>query len=109
MIRLPSLGQLFKMLLHGRIDMLISKELVAEYTLQTEFTAREAAQITSSPENIAPPSYDYLLFSKEKSTAKYYLNALNKGLRKLRASGRYDEFIGNYKNGMYLKTTPLEN
>lgn len=101
-IRLSSLAQLFNMLLSDRIDILISKELVAEYTLQTEFTHEQAAQFDSRPENIAPPSYDYLLFSKKKPTAKYYLNALNSGLRKLHASGKFDEFLVNYKIGNYL-------
>jgi polar amino acid transport system substrate-binding protein len=101
-IRVSRLKQLFEMLLRGRIDMLISKELVADYTLQTEFTHKQAAQLDFSPENNAPPSYDYLLFSKKKPTAKYYLNALNNGLKKLRTSGKYDEVIENYKKGKYL-------
>jgi polar amino acid transport system substrate-binding protein len=101
-IRVPRLKQLFLMLLNDRIDMLISKKLVANYTLQTEFTHKQAAQLDLSLENNAPPSYDYLLFSKKKSTAKYYLNALNRGLKKLHTSGKYDEFIENYKKGKYL-------
>ena len=101
-IRVRSLKQLFKMLLSGRINILISKKLVAEYTLQTEFTHTQALQLDSTPENRDRPSYDYLLFSKKKPTAQYYLNALNNGLKKLRISGKYDEFIDNYNNGKYL-------
>ena len=103
-IRVSRLKQLFEMLLSGRVDMVISKEFVADYTLQNEFTQQQVAQLDFSPENNAPPSYDYLLFSKRKPTAKYYLNALNSGLKKLRFSGRYYELIENYKKGEYLIT-----
>ena len=101
-IKVSSLKQLFQMLLADRIDMLISKELVANYTLQTEFTKTEVGKLESSPERIALPSYDYLLFSKKKSTSKYFLNAFNVGMKKLQASGKYDELIAHYIKGEYL-------
>mgnify|MGYP003384551098 FL=1 len=101
-VRVSRLKQLFDMLLSGHVDMVISKEFVADYTLQNEFTQKQIAQLDSSPENNAPPSYDYLLFSKRKPSAKYYLNALNSGLKKLHFSGRYYELIENYKKGEYF-------
>lgn len=105
-IEIRSLNQLFKMLLTDRIDVVISKELVADYTLQSEFTSDEQNKITSLPEIIAEPSYDYLLLSKKKPTAEYYLKALNRGLKKLHLSGRYNELIDNYKKGEYLLNLP---
>ncbi len=101
-IRVSRLKQLFEMLLSGHVDMVISKEFVADYTLQHEFTQQQIAQLDFSPENNAPPSYDYLLFSKRKPTAEYYLRALNSGLKKLHFSGRYYELIENYRKGEYL-------
>lgn len=105
-IEIRSLNQLFKMLLADRIDVVISKELVAEYTLENEFTSYEQNQITSLPEIIAAPSYDYLLLSKKRPSAEYFLNALNRGLKKLHLSGRYDELIDNYSKGEYLLDLP---
>ena len=101
-IRVVRLKQLFQMLLIGRIDIIISKELVADYTLQTEFSNEEALKLDSKPENDAPPSYDYLLFSKNKPSAEYYLNALNNGLKKLHTNGKYSQFLDNYKNRKYF-------
>lgn len=102
--RVTTLKQLFRMLFSGRIDILISKKLVAEYTLQTEFSHEQVAQLNSIPEMIGSPDYDYLLFSKKKPTVQYYLKALNSGLKKLRASGQYDQFIENYYKGKYLNS-----
>ena len=101
-IRVSSLIQLFELLLAERIDTFISKELVAQYILQTKFSQKMAKQLDFTRENLDPPSYDYLLISKNRDNAVYYLNAINSGLKKLRASGKFSKFINDYKNGRYL-------
>jgi polar amino acid transport system substrate-binding protein len=91
------------MLLNHRIDIVISKEWVAQYVLQSEFTADLIAQLDSSPEIVEPPSYDYLLFSKLRPNAQNLMEAFNSGLKKLRASGRYDVILEAFKKGEYIK------
>jgi len=101
-LRVNNLKQLFEMLLAERIDAVASKELVAQYTLQTEFSYRQVSQLAFVAENEGPSTYDYLLLSKKKKSSPFFLEALNRGLKKLHNSGRYDEFINNYKKGGYL-------
>ncbi|MEH6346947.1 MAG: ABC transporter substrate-binding protein [Bermanella sp.] len=101
-LRANNLKQLFEMLLAERIDAVVSKELVAQYTLQTEFSPDQISQLASLPENLGPSTYDYLLLSKKKKSSPFFLEALNRGLKKLHSSGQYNEFIANYKKGEYL-------
>jgi polar amino acid transport system substrate-binding protein len=100
--RVSSLKRLFVMLLNGRIDVVISKEWVARHALQVNFSSEQIAQIASRPENNEPPSYDYVLLSKKRPAAQYLLKSLNKGLKKLRASGKYDAFLKAFENGDYI-------
>lgn len=102
--RVSSLSQLFSMLFAGRIDLIISKVWVAQYVLQSNFSSDQNKQIMSLAENEEPPSYDYVLISKKSPNAKFYLNAVNNGLKKLKESGKYDMFIKAFKNGDYLRS-----
>jgi len=101
-VRVSKLKQLFRMLLRDRIDLVISKVWVAKYDLQTNFAAEQIAQITSQPENNEPPSYDYVLFPKKKPGSQHLRDSLNKGLKKLRASGTYDAFLNAFEDGGYV-------
>lgn len=101
--RVRSLKQLFRMLLRDHIDIVISKEWVARYALQSNFPPEQITQIGASPENAEGPSYDYVLFPRKKPTSLHFLTALNKGLAKLRASGRYDAIMEGLRKGDYAK------
>ncbi len=101
--RVTTLKQLYLMLLKGHIDIVISKEWVGRYVLQSEFTPRQIAQIESSPETADPPSYDYLLISKLRPNFKNLLEVFNAGLKKLHKSGRYDAILKAFRNGEYVK------
>jgi polar amino acid transport system substrate-binding protein len=101
--RVSSLKQLFNMLQKRRIDIVISKEWVAQYILQSEFTADVLAQLDSRPEVVGPASYDYLLFSKSRTNAQILMETFNSGLKNLRASGRYDVILKDLEKGEYLK------
>jgi len=99
--RVSGQEQLFRMLLAGRIDLVISKAQVAQNILQTHFSTEEANQIELRPENSKKPGYDYLLISKQKPNARYYMNAFNSGLEKLHANGQYQMFIEAFLKGEY--------
>ena len=100
--RVNTLKQAFRMLLFDRVDMVISKGRVATYELQSNFAEEEITQLDSRPENVKPVSYDYLLFSKKRPNAQYFLEAFNRGLKKLYASGKYNQFLRAFETGGYI-------
>ena len=90
------------MLLSNRVDMVISKEWVARYALQLDFAPDQLARLEYRPENAEAGTYDYLLLSKKAPNAQYYLTAINNGLKKLRASGRYDAILQAFRRGEFM-------
>jgi len=102
--RVSSLKKLFNMLRKRRIDIVISKEWVARYVLQSEFTAEVLGQLDSRPEVVGPANYDYLLFSKSRTNAQNLMETFNSGLKELRASGRYDVILDDMEKGEYFKS-----
>ena len=95
--------QNFKMLLRGRVDIVISKGRVGEFVLRNHFTTNEIDLLTRRPESAAAPSHDYLLISKRGPQPEYFLKSFNRGLERLRRSGRYEEIMENFENGAYAK------
>jgi len=100
--RVGNLRQAFGMLLLDRVDIVISKGRVATYVLQSDFTKDEIAQLDYRSENLKPASYDYLLFSKRSPNARHYLNAFNRGIKKLHASGDFDKLLRAFEAGDYI-------
>ena len=91
------------MLVAGRIDVVISKRHVATPLLRTRFTSAQRARIASIPvSQKTTPVYDYLLISKQSEHAEYYLDAFNRGLRKLQDSGEYQQLIDGLLHGEYV-------
>lgn len=78
----------FKKLLKGRIDLFPSDSLVGQKTLQEFFGKREAAKVTHHPRPMSGRT-GHLLVSKKASNGGELLAAFNRGLAKLRDSGRY--------------------
>ena len=105
--------QNFKMLLSDRIDILLSSDVIGSYELNKNFSPEEAFKITTYPrfedhehhdddhENVTEDSY-YNLMSKESKKGKYFNEAFNRGIKKLRKSGRYDELMVDMQAGKYI-------
>lgn len=100
-VRLDKLVQGFSMLLAGRVDTVVSKKIVAEQVLIKNFTQAQRAKLTLMPISNDKPSYDYLLISRQVKHAEYLLGAFNRGLKKIHASGEYQDLMDNLLNGAY--------
>lgn len=101
--RVRDLKIAFLMLLNNRVDMVISKERVADHALQSNFQSSQISQIQRIAEHEDTNQYDYLLFSRRSPNAKFFLEAYNRGLKKLKEGGLYDKFLADLKAGKYIK------
>jgi polar amino acid transport system substrate-binding protein len=90
----------FRMLEINRVDLVISKERVAQYELQKLFPDRPAL-FSRTREHLSPQSFDYLIISKKSPDARFFVDAFNRGLARLKASGRYSKFLRDFTDGVY--------
>lgn len=103
--RVPSDEMNFAKLLKNRIQIFPQTKDVGYAMLQKNFSPEEAAQITHHPRPIVTEKL-LLLFSKKVSANKERLILFNRGLKKLRDSGRYDQYIQESQRGEYRVITP---
>lgn len=106
--RVRDLKIAFLMLLNNRVDMVISKERVADHTLQSEFTVAQTSRLDRVAEHEDEDRYDHLLISRKSPHAEYFANAYSKGLQKLHSSGFYDRFLADLKSGKYIKSVAAQ-
>jgi polar amino acid transport system substrate-binding protein len=95
--RFPSLVRALKMLSVQRLDLVIAPERAGKAILAAHFKNI----VSSLDEKIAilddPIEMDYLLISKKSPEGEHFKDALDKGLKKIKASGLYDQIIKDYK------------
>lgn len=106
--RVPTIQQNFKKLLSGRIQLYIVADVVGYYELQTNFTSEQVGLITHTLENTLPAENYHLILSKKANKGRYFLKAFNCGLRQLKKSGKYDQFVEESKRGDYIIKTNSE-
>ncbi|MCP4718084.1 MAG: transporter substrate-binding domain-containing protein [Desulfobacteraceae bacterium] len=82
----------FRMLLRGYIDIFPLAKEVAFLLLKDKFSQKEREKITFHPKIINSGEM-YLLFSKKKKKNQEMVKRFNRGLKKLRHSGTYNEFV----------------
>lgn len=90
----------FRKLLKGRIDLFPSDPLVGQKILLEAFGIRAAEQVTYHHKPMVAPT-GHLLFSRKNANAEVLLAAFNRGLAKLRESGRYTLFQAELISGKY--------
>ena len=90
----------FRKLLAGRFQIFPSDLYGGQAVLDAHFTPEEAAQITHHPLPYSITGY-HLLLSRKLATNSALLAKFNSGLRKLHASGRYDQMIEAFQRGDY--------
>jgi len=90
----PTILQNFKKMLKGRIDIAPSSKLVGLHILKNTFKPEIAKLFTYSEKEIFVESEKtYLLVSKKHPRGKELVDKLDRGILKLKASGRYQEIL----------------
>lgn len=90
----------FKKLLKGRIDLFPTSDLVGQKLLKENFTLKEAKKVTFNPSPLMSVP-GHLLFSRKLVNGEELVTVFNRGLAKLRESGRYDQFWTDLIAGKY--------
>lgn len=98
--RVPSDIQNFKKMFANRIQILPQSLDVGYYMLQTEFPDK-ASSVTHHPKSINQ-SNNYLALSKKKPNSLDLLMRFNRGLKKLKANGKYDQYFKESRRGDYI-------
>ncbi|MBB5019218.1 polar amino acid transport system substrate-binding protein [Chitinivorax tropicus] len=82
----------FRKLLTKRVDVILCDVEVGYYVIQNMFTPQQAALFTHHPQpfKVEPQN---LLLSKKVDRNKQLIELFNKGLRQLKASGKYERFF----------------
>jgi len=93
--RVPDLEQALRILLSKRVDFLISPERVARFSLTSMFPEK-SHNIESVLAIDEPKEMDYLIISKKSKQGIYFKDALDRGLQRLKKSGRYQEIIEQF-------------
>jgi polar amino acid transport system substrate-binding protein len=92
----------FRKLLLGRIDLFPAADGVAEWILFTRFTPEERRLITSNPKPLHPDvraRTQYLIYPKNSARSEQLDAAFDRGMKKLRESGRYDAIMRTITGG----------
>ena len=98
--RAPSDELAMRKLLAGRFEVFPSSQGVGMYVLRTRFTPEEAARIAYHPGSFTKTRY-FLILPRSLASSKRHLELFNKGLRRLRESGRYGQYLADLEAGRY--------
>jgi polar amino acid transport system substrate-binding protein len=88
-------------LLAGRFDLYPTVREVGMYTLRTHFTAQEAAGIRLAAGRPYNLTRYHLLLPRRLADTPRRMEVFNRGLRRLKESGRYGELMANAEAGRY--------
>ena len=102
--RVVNIEQAFRMLLADRVDLLMLQDVPGFHSLNMLFSATDTQSITHTAESIQPASDEeyFLIISKRASRAKAILEAMNRGLKKLKKSGRHALLLAALQRGEYI-------
>lgn len=95
----------FKKLLAGQIDIFPNDPNVGKAQIRNSLSAKEADLITHHEKAFGVSSL-HLIISLKNKRNQYFLDKFNKGLKKLKVSGRYQQMIDDAKAGIYDKKIP---
>lgn len=101
--------QNFKKLLAGRVQLVLMDLHVGYFLLHTKFTPEERSLITHHPKPTASAEPGHLILSKKVDRSKRLMDAFNRGLQRLKESGKYDQYIAESKRGEYLPSFSEKN
>ena len=90
----------FKKLLSGRIDIFPNDLAVGKSQIKNLLSPQNASQLTHDPKEFGQNAL-HLILSKNDNRAQYLLHKFARGMKKLRASGRYKSMLKDLKAGKY--------
>ncbi len=93
--------QNIKKLLAGRFDAFAMEIDVATYLMQTALSPEEAEQITYHP-NLLMEAGLSVIFPKKSEKSPRLVETLNKGLQKLKDSGKLNQYLEESRQGKYI-------
>ncbi len=99
--RAPSEEMSMRKLIAGRFDVYPTLREVGLYTLRTHFSAAEAARVTLDPGRPYNLARYHLILPRRLAASPRHLAVFNKGLRRLKQSGRYAELMAELEAGRY--------
>ena len=89
-----------RMLLKGRIQACVIDLYVGYALLRQHFPLKVLEQVTHHPKAVTETNYQ-LLFSKQAESGTAQLALFNKGLKKLKESGKFDRYLQDALEGKY--------
>ncbi len=92
----------FRKLLKGRIDIFSDDIDVGYLMLRKNFTPEEVQLVTYHPKPVLEGS-GHLLLSKKVEKNRHLIVVFNKGLKRLRKSGKLDQYLAESRRGEYIK------
>ena len=106
--RVPTDVQNFRKLLKNRIDICIIPLEAGYGVINQEFSQEKAELFTHHPHPLAVRTA-HLIFSKKVEKNKKLLALFNLGLKKLKQTGKYDKYVKESQQEMYLKRSNKAN
>ncbi len=100
--RVPKDEQNFEKVIKGRIDIFPQDIDVGYEMLNSLFSKEEVSLFTHHPKPIKDTSF-HLLLSKKSEKSKNMLTLFNKGLKRLRESGKTEQYLRESRVGEYKK------
>jgi len=98
--RAPTEELNLRKLVAGRIDVVPASLDVGRYILRTRFKPEEAALIAVAPGRYNITQYRLIMRRADSANAGF-IARFNRGLRKLKESGRYDQYMADLAAGRY--------
>jgi len=98
--RAPTEELNFRKLVAGRIDVVAASLDVGRYILRTKFRPEEAAGVTVAAGGHGTTQYRLIMRRAEPANTGY-IERFNRGLRKLKESGKYDQYMADLAAGRY--------
>jgi polar amino acid transport system substrate-binding protein len=103
----PNYRILFKKLSAGRISAVPLELDVGYSVMRKELTAEEFNNITYHPKPLKTAPL-HVIFSKKAKNSQKMRRAFNKGLKKLKASGKYDEYFAELSREYEIPNRAIE-
>lgn len=98
--RAPTEELNMRKLLAGRVDLVPTNLDVGRYILRSQFKPEEVASISVAPGSYSATQYR-LIMRRADSASAGYIERFNRGLRKLKQSGRYEQYMADLAAGRY--------